>query len=188
MQRELAEYAQIGEALKDLGRLFGEVHFVEDGLVAEARRVQDLVGGLQGCKDSGPDGLFAKEVEGGLLSGRGGYRAAAGCSNAARNREGQVEGVAAYYVALYRDKAGVGFAADKAVAHASADHTRCDHHDIYGVGYGEQVEGHVVTGCHDQRSARLEERSDLLAKDMGLLFVGDEQEDDFAPGGGLRDA
>src|SRR5205823_11065300 len=50
------------------------------------------------------------------------------------------------------------------------------------------VEGHVVTGRHDQRSARLEERPDLLAKDLRLLFVGDEQEDGLAPGGSLRNA
>ena len=70
MERELPKHSQIGETLKDFGRLFGQVHLVEDGFVAETRRAQDLVGGLHDQHNVRPDSLFTEEVEGGLLHRR----------------------------------------------------------------------------------------------------------------------
>src|SRR5260221_14018362 len=91
--RELFKQAIFCYALEGFSRFLGEVHFIEDGLIAKSSLVQYFICSTKSYHNHGPDSLFAKEVQCGLFARRREYRAAPGCADATRNREGKFKGV-----------------------------------------------------------------------------------------------
>src|SRR5579883_1398624 len=148
MKRKLTESPQFSEAFKDLSRLLGQVHLIENRLIAKASRMQNLISSLENLENLRPDCLLAKKVERSLLKGRRSDRTPPGRTNPASNRESPRQS-APTHIALDRDKAGVCFPTYKTVPHTSTDHTRRNHHDINRFRWLDQTKGQVIAGSNN---------------------------------------